>query len=330
MIRQPLHRPVARRPSVAIAKPVAGAVTVRSRRWWVGATGILGSILLHALIVLPLVLEWALPAPHVPNKSGAGASALASDVEPTMTLILINNPSSSEQRFDPEPPELVSRGSAALDMPIIVLSPDALAAVKADPTETQPDPSAPAQALGDQAQHALLFGRYLGQVQARIERAWMRPRSAIGAAQFACRARIEQDRQGGVVDVKLDHCQGSERWQYSLVSAIRTASPLPAPPDASVYADVLLLSFGSQAYVEGTSNEGYEVETRATLAAVQQSDNDRSLRQLAEAVHAREGDAGQSNVIHLTIIGTPDRAPPVPPDAVSAQPLSQAQSSAEQ
>jgi hypothetical protein len=45
----------------------------------------------------------------------------------------------------------------------------------------------------DAAVRSALYGRYVGQVDARIERAWVRPRSAIGATTFVCIVRIDQD-----------------------------------------------------------------------------------------------------------------------------------------
>jgi TonB C terminal len=218
--------------------------------------------LLHALLVLPFFLDVSLPSPRLPNRSGA--SALASGQEPVMTAVFINEPSPTE-RLAPAPENLASSGLAPLDLPIVVFSPDPSPPAEIDAKSE--DSMAPPEAAGDQTEHALLYGRYLGQVQARIERAWMRPRTEIGAPRFSCRARIEQDRQGELVSIKLDHCDGSERWQQSLVSAIRTASPLPAPPDPSVYADTLWLTFASESFQPGGSVQGFEPESRETRVA---------------------------------------------------------------
>lgn len=282
---------------------------VGSNRIKASAAGIVGSLLVHALIFLPFVLDLSLPLPRLPNQSGAGASALVTGQEPVMTAVFINEPSQDERRAPP--PDLASRGAAPRDLPVVVFSPVATPAVQVDnASEESKDSSAPLEAVGDQTQHALLFGRYLVQVQARIERAWMRPRSEIGAPRFSCRARIEQDRRGVVIGIKLDPCNGSERWQQSLVSAIRTASPLPAPPDASVYADRLSLGFESDGFHPGGSTQGFEPETRVANNTSQAIEAFEHFANRPDANLQSDGKESPK-VIHLTIIGTP-AAPPAP------------------
>ena len=278
----------------------------RLNRVRVSAVGIVGALFVHALIFLPFVLDLSLPSSRLPNQSGAGASALVTSQEPVMTAVFINEPSQDE-RLAPPPEDLASRGAAPRDLPVVVFSPDATPAVQVDnASEESEDSSAPPEAAGDQTQHALLFGRYLVQVQARIERAWMRPRSEIGAPRFSCRARIEQDRRGGVIGIKLDPCNGSERWQQSLVSAIRTASPLPAPPDPSVYADRLSLSFESDGFNSGGSTQGFEPETRVVNNGSQVLE---SFENFSKGTNTN-AKSDEDNVIHLTIIGTPNSTEP--------------------
>jgi hypothetical protein len=278
-----------------------GRPLTRLNRVRVSAVGVVGALFVHALIFLPFVLDLSLPSPRLPNQSGAGASALVTGQEPVMTAVFINEPSQDE-RLAPPPEDLASRGAAPRDLPVVVFSPDATPAVQVDnaPEESE-DSSAPPEAVGDQTQHALLFGRYLVQVQARIERAWMRPRTEIGAPRFSCRARIEQDRRGDVIGVKLDPCNGSERWQHSLVSAIRTASPLPAPPDPSVYADRLSLSFESEGFQLGGSTQGFEPQTRVANNGSQVL---KSFENFSNGTN-NSAKADEDKVVNLTIIGTP-------------------------
>jgi hypothetical protein len=276
--------------------------SISARRIGVSAVGIVGTALVHILIVLPIFIDLSLPAPHLPTRSGAGASTAASSEEPSMTVVFINEVEPT-QRFAPlKPEELASRGVAPRDLPIVLLSPDASPAEDASSQEQQNNSALP-EAKGDQTQHALLYGRYLVQVQARIERAWMRPRSAIGAARFSCRARIQQDRRGAVVAVALDRCNGSERWQQSLLSAIRTASPLPAPPDPSVYADRLWLMFGSEGFQPSGSAQGFEPRARETSPAVDPSP---APNHLADGLNANFAPRRRESpdVIHLTIVGS--------------------------
>jgi hypothetical protein len=296
---------------------LSGTPLFGSRPLVVSAAGAVGVLLIHALLVLSFVLNLSLPSPRRPNITGAGASAFMSAAEPDMTMVFIDEPSPVRNPAPPAPPVLASRGMKPRDLPLVVLSPDpspASASVETPDSDDTQDDSVAAGA----AEHARLYGRYVGQVQARIERAWLRPRSEIGAPQFSCRARIRQDRRGVVIAIDLDHCSGSERWRESLLSAIRTASPLPAPPDASVYADILWLSFTSGPFEEGGSTQGFEPEGR--LADATDRSVLESFRQFANSTQDELKSDGResSKVVHLTIIGNPVNEPA--PSRLSAEP----------
>lgn len=255
-------------------------------------------LLIHALLVLPFLLELSPPTPRRPNSAGPGASALVSSNEPDMTVVFVDEPSPIQNPPPRAPSVLASRGITPPDLPLVVLSPDPSLS-GADAKAHDSDDTAKDTALADAAEHARLYGRYIGQVQARIERAWLRPRTGIGAPTFSCRTRIQQDRRGTVVEVTVDHCNGTDRWQQSLLSAIRTASPLPAPPDESVYADVLWLSFSSQGYEESGSTQGFEPELR-----VANNTEHTVLESFQRFASGTRGDQkSDENVIHLTIIG---------------------------
>ena len=101
-------------------------------------------------------------------------------------------------------------------------------------------------------------GWYLGQIHARVDRAWLRPRTAIGAPIFQCQVQIDQDGVGRVLEITLLACNGGSRWQLSLVHAIEAASPLPAPPDSGVSAHRLVLHFRALAYAPGQPADSYE------------------------------------------------------------------------
>lgn len=288
----------------------------------------MGALLVHTLLVASLVLSLSLPSPRSSVNTGAGASPLVSAAEPEMTIVFIDEPSPVQNVDPPTPPALASRGTTPPDLQLAILSPDPSPAV-ANQNAADTDGTTPDTATADAAEHARLYGRYVGQVQARIERAWMRPRTEIGASRFSCRARIQQGRPGTVVDVTLDHCNGSSRWQQSLISAIRTASPLPAPPDVSVYADVLWLSFVSEGFEQGGATQGFEPENRLADSA------DRGvLESSRKFANAGDGELKLDNrdatdVIHLTIIGNPSAhsvsnqlpaEPPTAPQPLEPQP----------
>jgi hypothetical protein len=187
-----------------------------------------------------------------------GASAIVNSSEPVMTMIIINDPGAAAHAQEMSEP-VASRGFEPSDLPIQIVSPDGLPAVALAPLDAQTDDQSPtAEATGDQSGRALMFGRYMGQITARIERAWLRSRDPLDDPLFRCRVQIRQSKSGDVREVTLQSCNGTPAWQASLVEAIQTASPLPAPPDPSVFADALTLSFEAGPYHEGGSGDGFE------------------------------------------------------------------------
>ena len=149
---------------------------------------------------------------------------------------------------------------------------------------------------------AVLYGRYLGQIQARIERAWLRPRSAIGGDLFRCQVRIDQGRSGAVGDITLQRCNGTVQWQESLVRAIEDASPLSAPPNPAVFTSHVVLVFRSTGYTQEAPSGQFQPaaapvvrEQRATVVALTRI---RALRQPAVARF------GKDAVIELDITGS--------------------------
>lgn len=93
-----------------------------------------------------------------------------------------------------------------------------------------------------------LVGIYESQMRARIERAWTLPDGAVADQAFTCRVLIRQHRDGQIreVEVPYEHCDGSPELRQSLVNAIFTASPLPAPPHPGVFVDSFSLVFRSE------------------------------------------------------------------------------------
>jgi hypothetical protein len=154
----------------------------------------------------------------------------------------------------------------------------------------------------DDGEHALMFGRYLGQVTARIERAWVRPRTAIGSASFVCLVQVEQDRERNVKEVTLKQCNGTTAWQLSLVRAIESASPFPAPPEPAVFSHTLTFEMTADAFTEGGSAEGYEPlapDAGKVASAIKSS-------QALEEVIAKLRGGGRTSpgIIELRIQGT--------------------------
>lgn len=235
-------------------------LTHRRRRLFSGLVAALASVAFHVLIVLPAVWGGSGPKVRLPDQQGAGSSSIASAEEPTDTLIIVHLAGITPRSTSPTK-SVSSRGFASRDLLVTVASPDVAPAVDlsreliADESEPMAEPAA------DQAgRRARLLGMYVGQVKARIERAWVRPRAPIpgGDAVFQCRVAIKQDRTGAVKTVELEQCNGDANWQESLMSAIFAASPLSAPPEPSIFASTLTLTLLSLPYATGRSEDGYE------------------------------------------------------------------------
>jgi TonB C terminal len=148
---------------------------------------------------------------------------------------------------------------------------------------------------------AALYGRYLAQMDARIDRAWLRPRTAIGAPMFRCEAEVWQRRDGTVRTVTLHRCNGTGSWQQSLVLGIDAASPLPAPPDPRVFANRVILHFEAVAYRPGQPADQYQ-PIRPSSAPASDSGFSEALGQIRSMYQGAK--TAQSRSIELRIEGT--------------------------
>jgi hypothetical protein len=142
---------------------------------------------------------------------------------------------------------------------------------------------------GNSDASARIYGQYLGQINARIDRAWVRPRTPIGAMRFLCQARIEQDNLGNVRGVALDHCNGTPVWQRSLVDAIKSASPLPAPADPAVFSPKIQMAFHEEA-------TGGEVTTDPLRSAAALKPSFESASVATSLAALRQMDAGEKSL----------------------------------
>ena len=95
------------------------------------------------------------------------------------------------------------------------------------------------------AENAGLLGRYVAELKARIERAWNRPPTARSG--LRCVVNVTQVPGGTVTDVHVGDCNGDAAVRQSIVLAVFRASPLPAPPDPSLFERNLTLVFAPDA-----------------------------------------------------------------------------------
>lgn len=79
------------------------------------------------------------------------------------------------------------------------------------------------------------------QIAARIQRAWLRPPSARSGIQ--CVLHVTQVPGGAVTNVQIGSCNGDQAVRESIEAAAYRASPLPPPPDPSLFERNLEITF---------------------------------------------------------------------------------------
>jgi TonB-like protein len=223
-----------------------------SRQMAVGAIGASASILLHLALLAPVIWGQAGKQPQTrpPLTARLSREGQADDIALEWVAIDESTNANSNRTSTPtlSPPQLKP-------VAVIVDRPELASVLDETPTVAN------RSADSDSATASALRGQYIGQINARIDRAWLRPRAPIGDDRFVCQVRIEQDKAGNVMEVALEHCNGNARWQLSLVHAIESASPLPAPPDPSVFARAIHMSFQAVPVEIAVSHEQYEPGT---------------------------------------------------------------------
>ena len=86
-----------------------------------------------------------------------------------------------------------------------------------------------------------LLAQYVAQIQARVQRAWIRPPTA--RAGLNCVVYVMQVPGGEVVGVRVGECNGDDYVRQSIEAAVYRASPLPKPADPSLFERNLKLEF---------------------------------------------------------------------------------------
>ncbi|MBV8784414.1 MAG: cell envelope integrity protein TolA [Gammaproteobacteria bacterium] len=79
------------------------------------------------------------------------------------------------------------------------------------------------------------------QIQARISRAWLRPPTARPGIE--CDLDVTQVPGGTVTKVSIGQCNGDQAVRESIEAAVYRASPLPPPPDPSLFDTDLHIHF---------------------------------------------------------------------------------------
>lgn len=228
------------------------------QRWGLRVIGAAAAVALHAALFA--AVTWgASTGRSKPEPAGQSEVRIPDADGAPVSAIVFLDPTALFRRDGLAPPKSLSTLSVSALLRPRMVSFDMSAPHIAE-GDSGPAPRARTSvAEADGAHTALLFGRYLNQIVARIEREWVRPRVApagvslwsSGAARpvrprFECRVRIVQSTDGQVLQITLMHCDANVDWQKSLVDAIDAASPLPAPPAEALFAHSLVLNFESE------------------------------------------------------------------------------------
>jgi hypothetical protein len=227
----------------------------------VSVLGVSLSFFLHALLLSPIWLNFGQRSRQPHSLMNSNTKAIDNGQPSAMELIYIENSDTEGASMLERNINLLAQAPQAtqIDFPGSPMPDIDLPDTDDEPSDryTTNDPHS------EDPGRSLMAGRYVGQITARIERAWIRPRTPVSGSAFVCRVRIVQDPHGAVQEIELIRCNGDTRWQASLVQAIQSASPLPAPPDPDVYRSRFVLQLSSQAFVPGGSSEGFEPEARS-------------------------------------------------------------------
>ncbi len=98
-----------------------------------------------------------------------------------------------------------------------------------------------AEEKADAARNSPAMASWQQMIRARIERAWIRPPSAH--AGLDCFIDVTQVPGGTVTAVHLGNCNGDGAVRQSIEDAVSRASPLPPPPDPSLFVRDLEIEF---------------------------------------------------------------------------------------
>jgi colicin import membrane protein len=85
------------------------------------------------------------------------------------------------------------------------------------------------------------LANWQAQIAARITRAWLRPPTARPGIE--CMLYVTQVPGGEVTQVRIGDCNGDQAVRESIEAAVYRASPLPPPPDPSLFDRNLKINF---------------------------------------------------------------------------------------
>ncbi len=98
-----------------------------------------------------------------------------------------------------------------------------------------------AEEHADEVARGPLADQYRAALQSRIIQAWIKPPAA--RAGIDCLVQVTQVQGGDVTGARVTQCNGDAAVRQSIENAVYRASPLPTPPDPSLFHRTLILEF---------------------------------------------------------------------------------------
>jgi colicin import membrane protein len=98
-----------------------------------------------------------------------------------------------------------------------------------------------AEEHADASRNSAALASWESQIAARITRAWLRPPTAKTG--IDCMLNVTQVPGGEVTQVSIGQCNGDQAVRESIEAAVYRASPLPPPPDPSLFDRNLQIRF---------------------------------------------------------------------------------------
>jgi colicin import membrane protein len=112
---------------------------------------------------------------------------------------------------------------------------------EASESETELKRSLAAEEHASAVRSGPALANWQAQIAAKIERAWLRPPTARAGIQ--CVLNVTQVPGGEVTQVSIGECNGDQAVRESIAAAVYRASPLPPPPDPSLFDRTLKINF---------------------------------------------------------------------------------------
>lgn len=94
------------------------------------------------------------------------------------------------------------------------------------------------------ARRASLLQQWTALVRQKVQSNWNEP--ANTPADLSCKVQVEQVPGGTVANAQIISCNGDEAIQQSVITAVLRSSPLPPPPEPSLFQRVFVLNFTPQ------------------------------------------------------------------------------------